>query len=88
MFLFRSYWTCAALTCGHLRFRGWTPGGLLRDLAWDLRNRRTLSRIAVIGDAAWHRWITIAGRPLFRAPMKFFHSADEAIGWLEARHAR
>ena len=67
-------------------FCGWTPGGLLRDLAWDLRNRRTLSRIAVIGDAAWHRWITIAGRPLFRAPMKFFRSADEAIGWLEARH--
>jgi len=44
-------------------FCGWTPGGLLRDLAWDLRNRRAFSRIAVVGDAAWHRWITIAGRP-------------------------
>ena len=44
-------------------FCGWTPGGLVRDLMCDLRNRRTFSRIAVIGDAPWHGWITIAGRP-------------------------
>ena len=44
-------------------FRGWTPRGFLRDLAWDLRNRRTFSKIAVIGDAPWHRWITAIGAP-------------------------
>jgi hypothetical protein len=68
-------------------FRGWTPGGFLRDLAWDLRNRRTFSAIAVIGDRRWHRWITAAGAPLFRAPMKFF-GADEqrqAEEWLAGR---
>src|SRR5688500_6987263 len=53
-------------------FRGWTIGGLLRDLHWDLRHRRTFSKIAVIGDARWHRWITAAGAPLFRAPMRYF----------------
>src|SRR4051812_45303702 len=65
-------------------FAGWSPAGLLRDLAWDLRNRRTFSRIAVIGDRRWHRWITLAGAPLFRAPTRFFRSAEAAIGWLEA----
>lgn len=65
-------------------FRGWTLGGFLRDLAWDLRNRRTFSKIAVIGDKAWHRWITAAGAPLFRAPMKYFRAGDEqrAQAWL------
>jgi hypothetical protein len=65
-------------------FRGWTPGGLVRDLAWDLRNRRSFSKIAVVGSARWHRWITIAGTPLFRAPMRYFGAAevDEAERWL------
>jgi hypothetical protein len=68
-------------------FRGWTPGGFLRDLAWDLRNRRTFSRIAVIGDKNWHRWITAAGRPLFGAPMNFFRPDEEryAEDWLAGR---
>jgi hypothetical protein len=65
-------------------FRGWTPGGFLRDLAWDLRNRRAFSRIAVVGDKSWHRWITAAGAPLFRAPMKFFPVSEQrrAEDWL------
>lgn len=63
-------------------FRGWTPRGFLRDLAWDLGNRRTFSKIAVIGDAPWHRLITAAGTPLFRAPMRFFRSDEQAEAWL------
>ena len=63
-------------------FEGWTVGGFLRDLAWDLKNRRTFSRIAVVGDRRWHRWITAAGAPLFRAPMQYFRTAEAAIDWL------
>jgi hypothetical protein len=71
-------------------FRGWTPAGLVRDLGWDLRNRRTFSRIAVIGDAPWHRWITAAGAPLFRAPMRYFPAGEqaEAEAWLISASAR
>jgi hypothetical protein len=66
-------------------FRGWTPPGFLRDLRWDVRNRSAFSKIAVIGDARWHAWITLAGAPLFRAPLKFFRPAEgpHAIAWLE-----
>jgi hypothetical protein len=62
-------------------FRGWTPAGLLSDLMWDLRNRRSFSRIAVVGDTRWHRWITSIGTRLFSAPLKFFGAREE-------RHAR
>ena len=58
--------------------RGWTPGGFYRDLRWDLRNRRTFAKIAVIGDRSWHRWITLAGKPLFHAPMRYFDASQEA----------
>ena len=65
-------------------FGGWTVGGFLRDLAWDLKNRRTFSRIAVVGDKTWHRWITAASAHLFRAPMKFFPASEQrrAENWL------
>lgn len=65
-------------------FRGWTPAGLLRDLRWDLRHRRAFSRIAVLGDARRHRWLTAAGAPLFRAPLKYFRAGDRhlAQAWL------
>jgi hypothetical protein len=63
-------------------FRGWTPTAFLSDLAWDLRNRRTFSKIAVVGDRRWHRWITAAGAPLFRAPIKFFLEESKAEQWL------
>ena len=63
-------------------FRGWTPAAFLRDLSWDLRNRRTFSKIAVIGDKRRHRWLTAAGKPLFRAPMKVFRSEGDAEAWL------
>ena len=65
-------------------FRGWTPAGFVRDLRWDIRNRATFSKIAVLGDARWHELITLAGAPLFRAPMKYFHAKDEAEAWLAA----
>lgn len=68
-------------------FRGWTPAGLLRDLRWDFRNRRTFAKIAVIGDQGWHRWITAAGAPLFRAPMRYFPAGAtaDAEAWLSPR---
>lgn len=65
-------------------FRGWTPLGLLRDVLWDVRNRNTFSKIAVIGDARWHQWLTTAGTPLFRARPRYFRSGEEHLAeeWL------
>ena len=64
-------------------FRGWTPVGFVHDLSWDLRNRGSFSRIAVVGDARWHEWITLLGQPLFRARMRFFRGETDAIFWLK-----
>src|SRR5438552_3380895 len=63
-------------------FRGWTPAAFVRDIVWDIRNRNSFSRIAVIGDARWHEWSTYAGMLLFRAELRFFRSSEEARQWL------
>jgi hypothetical protein len=65
-------------------FRGWSATGFVRDLVFDVRHRADFSRIAVLGDARWHAWITYLGMPLFRAKMRFFKMEDSATGWLRA----
>ena len=63
-------------------FRGWSAAGLIRDLIFDLRHRASFSRIAVLGNARWHRWITYLGIPLFSTKLKFFSTPDAAREWL------
>lgn len=65
-------------------FRGWTPPGFVRDLMWDLRNRKTFSKIAIVGDASWHKWITTAGTLLFRGQLNYFPAIDARLAdyWL------
>jgi hypothetical protein len=65
-------------------FLGWSAAGLIRDLIFDLRHRASFSRIAVLGDARWHAWITYLGIPLFRAKLRFFKAQDTATRWLAA----
>ena len=36
-------------------FRGWSAAGLIRDLVFDLRHRASFSRIAILGNARWHK---------------------------------
>jgi hypothetical protein len=65
-------------------WRGWTPGGLVRDLRFDIRHRNSFPRIAVLGDRAWHRWVTIAAKPVFGGEMRFFGTGRdrEAAQWV------
>lgn len=65
-------------------FRGWTLTGFFHDLQFDLRHRKTFSRIAVLGDGIWHRWITNLARPIFAAKLGFFRDGEEgrARAWL------
>ena len=65
-------------------WRGWSIGGLLRDLRFDLRHRRSFPRIAVVGDRRWHQLLTRAAKPIFSGPMRYFDAAREgdAAAWV------
>jgi hypothetical protein len=64
-------------------WRGWTAGGLLRDIRFDLKHRSSFPRIAVLGDRAWHKWLTYAAKPVFSGEMRYFDAAREreAVEW-------
>ena len=64
-------------------WRGWTPSGLIRDLRFDFRHRKSFARIAVVGDRAWHKWLTLAAKPVFSGEMRYFEAAKErqATDW-------
>jgi hypothetical protein len=63
---------------------GWKPGGLWQDLKFNVRHRRTFSRIAVTGHKRWHRWITAASRLLFKAEIRYFGTGRlRADAWLQ-----
>jgi hypothetical protein len=64
-------------------WRGWAAGGLLRDIRFDIRHRKSFPRIAVIGDRAMHKWLTYAPRPAFSGEMRYFDVAREraALEW-------
>jgi hypothetical protein len=70
-------------------FRGWSVQGFLRDLRFDLRYRRSFSRIAVIGHRRWHKWSTYAAMPIFTANMRFYWPQQQelAIAWLRGSDA-
>jgi hypothetical protein len=65
-------------------WRGWTAGGLVRDIRFDLRHRSSFPRIAVLGDRVWHKCLTIAAKPVFRGEMRYFEAAREAeaVEWV------
>lgn len=65
-------------------WQGWTPLGLWRDMRFNLAHRHGFRKIAVIGDHPWKRWLTLLGKPLFAAPMRFFEACQraEAAAWL------
>lgn len=75
----------AALLLDLKGWRGWTPGGLLRDLQFDIRHRNSFPRIAVVGDRAWHKWVTLAAKPVFSGEMRYFDVGEEgaAVRWLQ-----
>jgi hypothetical protein len=65
-------------------WRGWTAGGFFRDLFFNLSNRDSFPRIAVLGDRPWHKWLTYAAKPVFVAPMRYFDAGreGEAAEWV------
>src|SRR4051812_49749203 len=71
-------------------WRGWTAGGLLRDMVFDLKHSKSFARTAVIGDRPWHKWLTCVAALLFSGPMRYFEAGREqaAVAWVSKTRPR
>jgi hypothetical protein len=65
-------------------WRGWTAGGLVRDIRFDIRHRNSFPRVAVIGDRPMHKSLTYGAKPVFSGEMRYFDAAREreAVDWV------
>ncbi len=65
-------------------FDGWTPGALVREAAFDLKNRSRIGPVAVVGEGRFTQWGTQLSNAFFPAEVKFYlaHEITEARRWL------
>ena len=65
-------------------FRGWDAGALWEDLKFDFRHFNDIERLAMVGDKAWEKGMSLFCKPFTTAKIRYFDQAqiDEARQWL------
>ena len=56
-------------------------GALWEDLKFDAQHARSVTRFALVGDAAWEKWLVRLSKPFIGGECKFFRRDDEVEAW-------
>jgi SpoIIAA-like len=67
-------------------FHGWTAGALWQDIKFDLKPFREIECLALVGEKAWERGMTIFCQPFITAKVRYFDrsKAVQAEAWVRA----
>ena len=67
-------------------FDGWDAGGLWEDIKWDARHFDDITRLAIVGEETWHKWMAGFCKPFTTAEVRYytFDQLDKAYAWLDA----
>lgn len=65
-------------------FEGWQPGALWEDAKLDTQLNSEVSKIAMIGEAKWHDWMTQLSKPFAAGELRYFDETerDAAYTWI------
>ena len=65
-------------------FRGWTAGALWDDIKVMFKHFNDVERIAMVGDKAWEKGMSVFCKPFTTATIRYFESPriDEARVWI------
>ena len=65
-------------------FKGWSPGGMWKDLKVDFKNRNNFEKIAMVGSKQWEEGLTNLMKPFTDADIRFFDitQSEEARNWI------
>ncbi len=65
-------------------FRGWNAKALWDDTKFALKHYSHISRIAMVGESTWEKWMSNLCRPFTRAEVRYFDrpSIQEARRWM------
>lgn len=69
-------------------FEGWEPKAAWDDFRFGMDYQAAFSRIAVIGESAWQRWMMSLSSYFVSAEMRYFEAGEdvlaEAVNWLQS----
>ncbi|MBN2292852.1 MAG: STAS/SEC14 domain-containing protein [Pirellulales bacterium] len=65
-------------------FHGWQAGALWEDLKFDLKHFKDIERVAMVGDRAWEKGMSIFCKPFTTAKVRYFDQRDsnQAQEWI------
>ncbi len=68
-------------------FHGWDLESMWRELKWDEKHRKSLDRIAVVGDRAWEKWATKLSTWFLPGNVRYFDRPEEpaAREWIAGK---
>ncbi len=71
-------------------FHGWSVGALWEDIKFDAKHFNDIERVAIVGDKAWEKGMSVFCKPFTTAEVRFFEvgEADEAGKWVRGAKAR
>ena len=57
-------------------FHGWKAGALWEDIKFDVKHFSDIERLAMIGDKAWEKGMSVFCKPFTTAKIRFFHPEE------------
>jgi hypothetical protein len=65
-------------------FHGWTAGALWEDVKFDLKHFSDIERLAMVGEKAWQKGMSVFCKPFTSAEIRYYEQAnlDRARAWL------
>jgi len=65
-------------------FHGWELGAVWEDTKFATTHCTKIEKIAMVGDKAWEKWMSLICKPFTMAKIKYFDAgqADAARKWL------
>ncbi|MCH7602234.1 MAG: STAS/SEC14 domain-containing protein [Planctomycetes bacterium] len=66
--------------------QGWDAHSSWDEFKFQLKHRKDLKRVAVVGDARWEKWASMVSRIFTGADVRYFDQdqAEEASTWIES----
>ena len=65
-------------------FHGWELGGVWEDIKFATKHCNDISKIAMVGEDAWEKWMAMICKPFTHSTIKYFGAGEEdaARAWL------
>jgi len=65
-------------------FHGWDLGGIWEDIQFATRHCSDINKIAMVGETAWEKWMSMICRPFTMSSIRYFSADQEsdARDWL------